>query len=74
MEYGDAKFIKGGQAVFFSWYRDSSIYPYLEQEMLQMFCLLEQRLSGLKLRKANECHHVVPGCCYRPPGQAEKVG
>lgn len=60
--------------MFFSHSRDSSIYPCPVQEALQVFCLLEQRLFGQKLRKDNECSHVIPGCCYRPPGQAKKVG
>lgn len=34
-----------------------------------MFCLSEQ-----KLKKDNECSRDIPGCCYRPPGQAKKVG
>lgn len=60
--------------MFFSHSRGSSIYPCPKQETLQMFCLSEQRLFGQKLRKDNERSRVIPGCCYRPPGQAEKVG
>lgn len=55
--------------MFFNHSREISIYPCPEQETLQMFCLSEQ-----KLRKDDECSCVIPGCCYRPRGQAKKVG